>query len=139
MNKGIYIQKFLQERNYKGEYDDFSYKKGNKNMAEMQKIKKDHDTMREENEKMNKNIEKELSGVNEKLEHVKIDARVMKETVENIESRLDALEKESEKTKMEENSKRKREVMNKGNAENVNKSQDYASVTVRRKNEAEKR
>ena len=38
MNKGIDIKKFHQERTYKGEYDEISYKKGNKNMTEIVKF-----------------------------------------------------------------------------------------------------
>ena len=75
----------------------------------IKQIKADQDEMRTETVRSNKKIEKELSGMNSKLEHVKEDAKVMKNKVEGIEDRLLALEKDNERKKREEYAKRKRE------------------------------
>ena len=92
--------------------DDRRYKKmaSNQDIFNLIKeIKADQDAMRTEAERSNKNIEKELNGMNTKLEHVKQDAKIMKNKVEGIEERLVALEKDNERKKREEYAKRKRE------------------------------
>ena len=59
----------------------------------IKQIKADQDAMRSESETRSKNIERELNGMNFKLEQVKDDAKEVKNKVEGIEDRLSALEK----------------------------------------------
>ena len=83
----------------------------------IKEIKADQDAMRREADARSKNIEKELNGMNTKLEEVKEDAIEVKNKVEGIEKRLTAIEKDNEKKRRDEVMKRKRETDNRKQGE----------------------
>ena len=86
--------------------------------------------MRADTEKMNVNITRELNGMNNKLEQVKIDTNEVKKNVEKMEDRLSALE--NKERKKEEAIKKKKETENEKLSENVTKEKgkdkSYAKV-----------